>query len=87
MMEIEELLTHNKLDQVSGGGNNYTKSELQNFTAHYASHQSSLMSERTERVTSHYGSQGLNGVGKKKMKRDDDSLSISNPCDVRCNIF
>lgn len=86
MMEIEELITQNKLDQ---GPNSYNKSDFQNYTAQYASLQSSLMSERTSKVKSHYDSQRLNGTGnpRKKSRRDDDSLSISNPCDVKCNIF
>jgi len=85
MMEIEEMLTREKIDQGNNSANHYSKSQIQNFSAHYnQSYQSSLMSERTEKVRSNNDSQRMK---KNKFKKDDDSLSISNPCDVKCNIF
>jgi len=91
MMEIEEIITQNKLGQAQvPSGNFYVKSVGQNDdknTEKFVSFHSSLMSERTERIKGHYENSKLNGISKKKTNKEDDSLSISNPCEVKCNIF
>ena len=94
MRDIERLIVNNKVGdhtpQMRGNGaieNVFSKSVTQiegNFAEKYISFDSSYLSERKN----HYDVQTLaNRNSRKRSKREDQSASMSNACEVKCNIF
>ena len=93
MRDIEKLIVNGKIGdqpQYRGNGaveNVFSKSVTQiegKFAEKYISFDSSYLSERK----SHYEGQTFpTRSSRKRSKKDDQSASMSNACEVKCNIF